>query len=38
MKLTTSEQIKVNRESKNYEVLQNLYNTIDLKDYYAKIK
>lgn len=38
MKLTTSEQIKVNRESKNYEILQNLYNTIDLKDYYAKIK
>jgi hypothetical protein len=38
MKLVTSEQIKVNRKSKNYEVLQKLYNTIDLKDYYAKIK
>lgn len=38
MKLVTSEQVKVNRESKNYEVLQYLYNTIDLKDYYAKIK
>lgn len=38
MKLTTSEQIKVKRQSKNYEVLQNLHNTIDLKDYYAKIK
>lgn len=38
MKLVTSEQIKVNRESKNYEVLQKLHNTIDLKDYYAKIK
>ncbi len=38
MKLVTSEQLKVNRESKNYEVLQKLHNTIDLKDYYAKIK
>lgn len=38
MKLVTSEQINVNRESKNYEVLQKLHNTIDLKDYYAKIK
>lgn len=38
MKLVTSGQIKVNRESKNYEVLQKLHNTIDLKDYYAKIK
>ena len=38
MKLVTSEQIKVKRQSKNYEVLQNLHNTIDLKDYYAKIK
>ena len=38
MKLVTSEQLKINRESKNYEVLQKLHNTIDLKDYYAKIK
>jgi hypothetical protein len=38
MKLVTSEQFKINRESKNYEVLQKLHNTIDLKDYYAKIK
>lgn len=38
MKLVTSEQIKIKRDSKNYEVLQNLHNTIDLKDYYAKIK
>jgi len=38
MKLITSEQLKVNKESKNDEVLQNLYNTVDLKDYYAKIK
>ena len=37
MKLVTSEQLKINRESKNYEVLQKLHNTIDLKDYYAKI-
>lgn len=37
MKLVTSEQIKIKRESKEYEVLKNLHNTIDLKDYYAKI-
>ena len=36
MKLVTSEQIKIKRESKEYEVLKNLHNTIDLKDYYAK--
>lgn len=37
MKLVTSDQIKIKRESKEYEVLKNLHNTIDLKDYYAKI-
>lgn len=38
MKLVTSEQIKVNRVPETQEVLKNLNNTIDLKDYFAKIK
>ena len=38
MKLVTSEQIKVSRTPKKEEVLINLNNTIDLKDYFAKIK
>jgi len=38
MKLVTTEQIEVVRISKDDEVLRNLSNTIDLKDYFAKIK
>lgn len=38
MKLVTTEQIRVVRVSKDDEVLRNLSNTIDLKDYFAKIK
>jgi len=37
MKLISSEQIKVSRTPEKEEVLINLNNTIDLKDYYAKI-
>jgi|GEM_PF-6308582 len=38
MKLVTTEQIQVVRISKDKEVLRNLSNMIDLKDYFAKIK
>ena len=38
MKLVTTEQIEVVRIAKDNEVLRNLSNTIDLKDYFAKIK
>lgn len=38
MKLVTTEQYKIVKISKDKETLQNLNNTIDLKDYFAKIK
>ena len=38
MKLVTTEQLEIVRISKTDENLKNLYNTIDLKDYFAKLK
>ena len=38
MKLTSSNQIKISRVPEKEEILNKLNNTIDLKDYFAKIK
>lgn len=38
MNLITTEQIEIVRVSKDNEILKDLANTIDLKDYFAKIK